>query len=66
MSEKTFLMTIDFKKKGCPYATAEGCEHPKLLIHRRCAGSKQPENCPLVELEKRCFDDQNLYAEVKV
>ena len=65
MAEKTFLMTIDFEKTDCPYATAEGCEHPKLLKYRRCAGLKQPENCPLVALENRGinFDKKRIWRE---
>lgn len=48
MTEKTFLVTIDFEKECCPYAQDAGCEHPATFIYLPCDGNSQIDDCPLV------------------
>jgi len=67
MSEKTFLVKMDdieFCSNCLTFTHRTYC----ILNNKNCGGNlnNRPEWCPLVELEKRCFDDQILYAEVEV
>lgn len=62
MAEKLFLVKMD---SYCKLWVRGYCSY--LVKYKRCSGciDSRPKWCPLVELEKRRFDDQVLYAEIE-
>ncbi len=51
MTEKNFLITIDFGFDVCPYSRGDGCDHPKMFKYLNCLGVDQPSICPMVGLD---------------
>jgi hypothetical protein len=50
ITDKYFLINIDFDVDVCPYSRGDGCDHPKMFKYYNCLGVEKPVICPLIKL----------------